>query len=110
HLLLDGGSLQDGEQFLAGTAKRTLARASATTAAAAGLVDGGLVTVSTEHGALTARLVVTAMPDYVVWLPTNAPDCAIRSTLRADAGAVVRLAAAVTSPAATRTDNSEVSA
>ena len=63
-----------------------------------------------KDGALTARLVVTTMPDYVVWLPTNAPDCAIRSTLRADAGAVVRLAAAVTSPAATRTDNSEVSA
>ncbi|MGV8967360.1 MAG: NADH-quinone oxidoreductase subunit G [Cellulomonas sp.] len=115
HLLLDAGRLQDGELFLAGTAKRTVARVSASTAAAAGLVDGGLVTVSTEHGDLTAQLVVSAMPDYVVWLPTNAPDCAVRSTLRADAGDVVWLAPAATGPAATdpavtSTDNSEVSA
>ncbi|WP_407341296.1 NADH-quinone oxidoreductase subunit G [Pengzhenrongella phosphoraccumulans] len=110
HLLLDAGRLQDGELFLAGTAKRTVARVSAATAAAAGLVDGGLVTVSTEHGSLTVHLVVTAMPDYVVWLPTNAPDCAIRTTLRADAGDIVRLAPAATTPAVTSPDNSEVSA
>jgi NADH-quinone oxidoreductase subunit G len=93
HLMLDAGRLQDGEPFLAGTAKRTVARVSAVTAAASGVDDGGLVRVTTTDGAVTARLAVTAMPDYVVWLPTNAPDCAVRADLAADAGAVVHLAA-----------------
>ncbi|NMR18805.1 NADH-quinone oxidoreductase subunit G [Cellulomonas fimi] len=91
HLLLDAGRLQDGEPFLAGTAKRTVARVSAATAASAGLTDGGLVRVSTEHGSVTAPVGVVPMPDHVVWLPTKAPDCAIRTSLRADAGDVVRL-------------------
>ena len=38
--------------------------------------------------------VVTDMPDHVVWLPTNSPGCAVRDTLRADAGDRVRLAPA----------------
>jgi len=78
----------------AGTAKRTAARVSAETAAAIGLTDGELVRVSTPDGAVTVRLAVTSMPDYVVWLPTNAPDCAVRRELTADAGDVVDLAPA----------------
>ncbi|QTE29125.1 NADH-quinone oxidoreductase subunit G [Pengzhenrongella sicca] len=94
HLMLDAGRLQTGEPFLAGTARRTVARVSAATAAGAGLVDGGRVLVSTAAGSVTAAVAVTAMPDFVVWLPTNAPDCAVRSALAADAGAVVQLAPA----------------
>lgn len=93
HQLLDAGRLQDGEPYLAGTAKRPLARVSAATAAAAGLADGGEVEVSTERGSLALPVQVTDMPDHVVWLPTNARGCAVRDVLGAGAGTVVRLAA-----------------
>ncbi len=94
HLLLDAGRLQGGEPFLAGTAKRSVARLSAATAATVGVGDGERVTVSTDAGAVTLPVLVTDMPDHVVWLPTNAADCAVRGTLHADAGDVVTLAAA----------------
>ncbi|MQA03588.1 MAG: NADH-quinone oxidoreductase subunit G [Streptosporangiales bacterium] len=93
HLLLDAGRLQDGEPYLAGTAPAAHARVSAVTAAEAGVADGDKLTVATEHGSITVPLVVTEMPDRVVWLPTNSPGCAVRSELRADAGDVVTLSA-----------------
>ena len=47
-----------------------------------------------QGGQVTLPLVVTPMPDGVVWLPVNAPGSAVRATLGADAGAVVRVSAA----------------
>ncbi|MDR6863790.1 NADH-quinone oxidoreductase subunit G [Phycicoccus sp. 3266] len=97
HHLLDRGSLQDGEPFLAGTAHRTLARVSPATAEAFGLADGDTVRVSGPAGAVTAPLAVTEdMVDHVVWLPTNSAGSAVRATLAVDAGAVVTLAKAET--------------
>ena len=93
HLLLDAGRLQDGEPFLAGTAQRAHARLSAATAAEAGVDDGGLVEVATDAGAVRLPVVVTAMPDRVVWLPTNSPGSSVHATLRAGSGSVVRVAA-----------------
>ena len=63
--------MQDGEPYLAGTARPAVARVSAATAAAAGVVDGDKVTVSTTAGSVTVPLEVTDMADGVVWLPTN---------------------------------------
>jgi NADH-quinone oxidoreductase subunit G len=91
-MLLDSGRLQDGEAFLAGTAKRPVARISAATAAGAGVVDGGLLAVSTDAGTIQLPVVVTDMPDHVVWLPTNSPGSAVRESLHAGPGALVRLA------------------
>ena len=60
HQLLDNGRLQSGEQHLAGTAKRPVARISAgTTAAAAGVADGGALAVSTDAGTITLPVAVT---------------------------------------------------
>jgi NADH-quinone oxidoreductase subunit G len=90
HHLLDHGSLQDGEPFLAGTAPEARARVSTATARAFGLADGELVTVSTAAGALSVPVeVVEGMVDHVVWLPTNSLDSHVRSTLGVGAGAVV---------------------
>lgn len=89
HLMLDAGRLQDGEAFLAGTAKRAVARVSAATAAGAGVADGGLLRVATAAGAITLPVVVTDMPDHVVWLPTNSAGSAVRRQLAADSGARV---------------------
>ena len=94
HHLLDAGALQDGEPFLAGTAPRPAARVSAATAATAGVADGDLLAVSTDRGEIVVPVVVTAMHDGVVWLPTNSAGSAVRQTLGVDAGAVVRISAA----------------
>jgi NADH-quinone oxidoreductase subunit G len=93
HQLLDQGRLQDGEPYLAGTRHVPVARLSLATAVEIGAVDGGPVTVSTTRGAITLPLVVTAMPDRVVWLPTNSPRSAVRAKLGADTGAVVTVTA-----------------
>ena len=92
HQLLDAGRLQSGEPFLAGTAKRAVARISAGTAAAVGVSDGGSLAVSTDAGTIVLPAVLTDMPDHVVWVPTNAAGLGIRDALHADAGDLVRLA------------------
>ncbi len=97
--LLDLGRLQVGEPALAGTARPALARTSAATAAAAGLADGELVTINSEHGALTLPLAITEMVDGVVWVPTNSTGSTV-GTLRVGAGAVVGIAPAPAEPAA----------
>ncbi|NYI58032.1 NADH-quinone oxidoreductase subunit G [Cellulomonas soli] len=99
HQLLDAGRLQTGEPFLAGTAKRPVARVSEVTAQLAGVADGEPLAVSTDAGTITLPVAVTAMLDHVVWLPTNAVGSAVRDTLHADAGDVVRIAAATTTVA-----------
>jgi NADH-quinone oxidoreductase subunit G len=92
HHLLDRGSLQDGEPFLAGTAASALARVSPATAESFGLVDGDTVTVSTAAGSVSAPVAVTAgMVDHVVWLPTNSDGSTVRAALAAVAGDVVTL-------------------
>jgi NADH-quinone oxidoreductase subunit G len=89
--LLDRGSLQEGDPYLTATARPAVARVSPATAAAAGAVDGGELTVSTEAGSLTLPLVVTAMPDGVVWVPANSDGSTPRVTLGAGNGDVVRI-------------------
>ncbi|WP_280436308.1 NADH-quinone oxidoreductase subunit G [Nocardia carnea] len=88
-MLLDRGRLQDGEPNLAGIARAPVARMSAATAAEAGAADGDPVTVATEQGAVTLPLVVTPMPDRVVWLPMNSPGCSVHTDLGAGPGSVV---------------------
>jgi len=91
HHLLDSGRMQDGEPFLAGTAPKARALLSATTAATIGLAEDDLVRVSVGSGAITVPVTITDMADHVIWLPTNSPGSAVRSTLGVDAGAVVSL-------------------
>ena len=91
--LLDEGVLQRGEPALAGTARPALARVSAATAAALGLVDGQPVTVGSEHGSITLPLAVTEMVDGVVWVPGNSTGSTVNATLRVGPGAVVTLRA-----------------
>jgi NADH-quinone oxidoreductase subunit G len=91
HELLDKGSLQDGAPYLAATAKPSLARISPATARALGVADGAPVTVRSDRGAITLDVLVTAMPDGVVWVPTRSAGSEVHSTLGDVAGAVVRL-------------------
>jgi NADH-quinone oxidoreductase subunit G len=91
HQLLDAGRMQDGEPYLAGTARPVVAKVSAATAAAAGLADGDKVTVASNEGAVTVPLEVTDMADGVVWLPTNSSGSAVRADLGAGHGSTVTL-------------------
>jgi NADH-quinone oxidoreductase subunit G len=91
HQLLDAGRMQDGEPYLAGTARPVVARVSPATAAAAGVSDGEKVTVTTTAGALTIPVEVTPMADDVVWLPTASAGSAVRTDLGAGHGSRVTL-------------------
>jgi NADH-quinone oxidoreductase subunit G len=95
-MLLDLGRLQDGEPYLAATARQPVARLSAATAAEIGVAAGDSVTVSTPTGTVTLQLEVTEMPDRVVWVPANSPGSRVHLDLGVTAGAVVAIAAATT--------------
>jgi NADH-quinone oxidoreductase subunit G len=87
--LLDAGSLQDGEPFLAGTAPAPRARVSVATAADLGVVDGDHLTVRAGDQSVTAPVLVSEMADHVVWLPTNSAGCDLRGALEGAPGALV---------------------
>ncbi|MFN8125406.1 MAG: NADH-quinone oxidoreductase subunit G [Candidatus Nanopelagicales bacterium] len=90
-LLLDQGVEQEGEPYLAGTRKPSVARISQATAAGIGVSDGEPVRVSTDHGAITLPALITEMADGIVWLPGNSPGSRVSLTLRAAPGDTVRL-------------------
>jgi NADH-quinone oxidoreductase subunit G len=90
-LLLDEGRMQDGEPYLAGTARKSVVRLSADTAAEIGAADGDDVTIGTSRGSITLPLTVTDMPDRVVWLPLNSPGSAVHRQLGVTIGSIVRI-------------------
>jgi NADH-quinone oxidoreductase subunit G len=90
-MLLDAGRLQDGEPYLAGTARLPVTRLSAATAGEIGAAEGDLVTVSTDRGAITLPLAITDMADRTVWLPLNSPGSAVHQQLGVTVGAVVSI-------------------
>ncbi|WP_406060161.1 NADH-quinone oxidoreductase subunit G [Micromonospora sp. NBC_00860] len=99
HQLVDLGTLTEGDENLAGTARPPVVRLGKGTAEALGVVDGDAVTVGTDRGALTLPAELTEMPDGVVWLPTNSPGSTVRRSLGATSGAVVRISVPATGTA-----------
>jgi NADH-quinone oxidoreductase subunit G len=95
HQLIDLGSLLDGDQVLAGTARPPVARIGKDTAESLGIADGDLITVGTDRGTVTLPAAITDLPSRVVWLPTNSPGSTVRRSLGVTAGAVVKLTAGV---------------
>ncbi|WP_055476065.1 NADH-quinone oxidoreductase subunit G [Gordonia sp. HS-NH1] len=94
HMLLDEGRMQDGEPYLAGTARPPVARLARSTAAEAGVAAGDRLRVSTADGAITLPVEITDMPDRVVWLPLFSPGSHVHAALRAQEGDLVALAPA----------------
>ncbi|GFG50462.1 NADH-quinone oxidoreductase subunit G [Mycolicibacterium agri] len=90
-MLLDKGRLQDGEPYLAGTARPSVVRLAAATAAEIGAAEGDSVTVSTARGDVTLPLEITDMDDRVVWLPLNSPGSSVHQQLGVTAGSVVSI-------------------
>jgi len=69
--LLDMGTMQRGEDNLAGTRRQTVAVISEKRAAAVGVVTGDQVRISNEHGSITLPVLVEDIHDDAVWLPRN---------------------------------------
>ena len=70
--LLDKGTLQDGEPYLAATSRVAVIRVSAATGKSLGLVDGEKATVDCAGVTASATAIFTHdMVDGVVWMPAN---------------------------------------
>ncbi|MFC5819975.1 NADH-quinone oxidoreductase subunit G [Nonomuraea harbinensis] len=95
HLLLDDGRLQDGEPYLAGTARAAEALVSASTAAEIGVADGDKVVVGgAGPTAVTLPVRIADLPDRVVWVPSNSGGCSVTRDLGAVAGDIVTIGSA----------------
>jgi len=69
--LLDMGTLQKGEDNLAGTRRPTVAVISPKRAQSIGVESGAQVRVSNAHGSITIPVLVEDIHDDAVWLPRN---------------------------------------
>ncbi|RVW03602.1 NADH-quinone oxidoreductase subunit G [Rhodococcus spongiicola] len=88
-MLLDEGRLQDGEPYLAGTARPPVVRLCADSAAEIDAREGDPVTVETDRGSVTLPLAVTDLPYRVVWLPLNSSRSAVYRQLGVRPGDIV---------------------
>ena len=87
--LLDLGTLQQGEENLAGTARRTVAVISPKRADALGVVDGDQIRISTAQGSVTLSALVENIHDDAVWAPRNSRGSQLLVNLGVAHGAVV---------------------
>ena len=87
--LLDRGVLQEGDPYLAATARPVVARISRATADAIGASD--VVVVSTPVGSIDVPVTITDMPDDVIWMPLNSQGSSLRSELGVGQGDVVHI-------------------
>ena len=69
--LLDMGSLQKGEDNLAGTRRPTVAVISQKRAESIGVLTGQQVRVSNTHGSITIPALIEDIHDDAVWVPRN---------------------------------------
>ncbi len=89
HQLVDEGSLQDGEPYLAGTGRMAVARVSPATAQRLGL--HGVVTITGKRrGSINVPVAVTeGMVDDVIWVPTKSPGSWVAEQLGTQPGETV---------------------
>ena len=69
--LVDDGSMQAGEPYLAATARPAVVRIGPANAADLGISDGDPVTLTGTTGSVTLPALITDMPAGVVWPPGN---------------------------------------
>jgi NADH-quinone oxidoreductase subunit G len=87
--LLDLGTLQQGEENLAGTARATVAVISPKRANALGVVDGDKLKISTSLGSVTLNALVEDIHDDALWAPRNSRGSQLLVNLGVAHGAVV---------------------
>ena len=87
--LLDLGTLQKGEDNLAGTARQCVAVISPKRASSLGVVDGDQLKISSAAGSVTLPALVEDIHDDAVWAPRNSRGSQLLVNLGAAHGAVV---------------------
>ncbi|NCW47206.1 MAG: NADH-quinone oxidoreductase subunit G [Actinobacteria bacterium] len=87
-LLLDAGSLQDGEANLAGTAHPSVAVISKSRAEKLGVANGDSVRISTSIGSITLPCEIKDMEESSVWIPRNSATSKAIASLGAVNGPV----------------------
>ena len=87
--LLDEGTLQAGEDNLAGTRRPTIAVVSPQRAAALGAQSGDRLRISNAQGSITLECLVEDIHDDAVWLPRNSIGSTPLQTLNAVHGDLV---------------------
>ena len=85
-LLLDAGSLQDGEANLAKTAHPSVAVISADRAGKLGVTNGDRVTISSNAGAITLPVEIADIDSKTVWIPRNSQSSRAIALLGAASG------------------------
>jgi len=70
-LLLDLGTLQDGEANLAGTARKASAHISPARAEKLGVKSGDQISISSDLGAIKLPVSISTMSDDSIWVPRN---------------------------------------
>ena len=92
--LLDKGSLQDGEDNLAGTARKSVVVISADRAKKLGVKESELVRVSNEYGAITLPCQIADIEESSVWLPRNSVSSQLIRNLGVVSNSIVKVAKA----------------
>ena len=87
--LLDLGTLQKGEDNLAGTARRSVAVISKSRAQLLGVKNGDALRISNEFGSVTLPALVEEIHDDAVWIPRNSRGTQPLVSLNAVHGEVV---------------------
>ncbi|WP_344343353.1 molybdopterin-dependent oxidoreductase, partial [Kitasatospora putterlickiae] len=94
-LLLDNGSLQQGDPHLAGTRHRAVARISPTTAEEIGALDAPALRLTGPAGSVALPLEISKeMPDRTVWIPLNSTPGGAHRALGTTIGHLVTVAPA----------------
>lgn len=88
-LLLDSGSLQDGEPNLAGTAHPSFALISPERAVALRVTNGDLLRISTKEGWIMLPARIEDIEHDTIWVPRNSSGSRLMQTLGVVSGAPV---------------------
>ena len=92
--LLDKGSLQDGEDNLAGTARKSIVVISPARAKSLGVNESDLVRVSNEYGAITLPCSISDIEESSIWLPRNSQSSQLIRNLGTVSNSIVKVAKA----------------
>ena len=92
--LLDKGSLQDGEENLAGTARSSVVVISKSRASYLGVKENDLVRVSNNYGAVTLPCTIGDIEESTVWVPRNSLNSQLIRNLGVVSNSVVKVAKA----------------
>ena len=87
--LLDRGRLQEGEPYLAATARPVEALMSQATAEALGVAGRASVVLGSSRGSVELPLTIADVVDGTVWAPTNSEGSTLLETLGVTHGGVV---------------------